>query len=237
MKYFYDLHIHTALSPCADMDMSPNNIVNMSLLKKLDFIAITDHNTLGNVEAVIKCAEDKGLMVIPGIEVESNEEVHMICLFSNLTAARQMDDIIRKHLPDIKNRPDIFGEQILYDCNDRIIAYDERLLLTATSLTVNQIKIIADQLNGLAIPAHIDRDSFSIISNLAFIPDELNISTIEISTNTDKVDFINRNKYLKKYKVIVNSDAHYLQDISEADYSIELDEKSIDCLLKYLKEV
>jgi len=234
MKYYYDLHIHTALSPCADNDMTPNNIVHMALLKGLDFIAITDHNTAGNVDAVMQCASSKDIIVIPGMEVESAEEVHILCLFPTLKDAKSMEELIAKNLPPIKNRADIFGEQILYDKGDNVIGYHENLLVTATSLTINDIKDSAENFGGVAIPAHIDRSSYSIISNLGFISEDLNFSTVEISKRNNNI--LNYYLQLNHYKIICNSDAHDLGQISEAENSIELEEKTISCLFHYLKQ-
>jgi len=237
IRYFFDLHIHTSLSPCASDDMTPNNIVNMALLKGLDFIAVTDHNSVGNVEAVMKCASDKDIVVIPGMEIESSEEVHLLCLFKTMESAAQMELFVKKHLPDIKNRPDIFGEQILYDEADNIIGYNENLLITATSLSVNRIKELADSLGGIVIPSHVDRDSFSIISNLGFIPEDLDFNIIEISKSISRDDVYHKFPYTKKYKVISNSDAHELYQISEPEEYFELSEKTVDCLFDHFRKI
>ncbi|MBZ4646425.1 MAG: hypothetical protein JG777_1914 [Clostridia bacterium] len=235
MKYFIDLHIHSALSPCADDDMTPNNIVNMAILKNLDFIAITDHNATGNVQAAIECARGKDIIVIPGMEVQSSEEVHMVCLFPTVQAANQMEQLVQQHLPKLDNRPDIFGYQILYDTNDEFVGYNNKLLVTATSLSINVIKNEVEKLGGVTIPSHIDRKSFSIIANLGFIPEELEFSTVEISKCTDRDKFLRENPDIGRYTIISNSDAHHLYDISEADESIEMADKTIDCLLNFLR--
>lgn len=234
MKYYYDLHIHTALSPCADEDMTPNNIVNMALLKGLDFIAITDHNHAGNVEAVVECARGKDIVVIPGMEVESAEEVHLLCLFPDVTAAHEMQQLVFDHLPDMRNRADIFGSQILYNSRDEIVGQEARLLLTATSLTVDNVKKEAEKLRGAVIPAHIDRNAFSIISNLGFISEDMNFTTIEVSKNAKVSELLEKHAYLRRYKMMHNSDAHHLGDISEARHFLELTSKSAALLLQIL---
>ena len=235
MKCYFDLHIHTALSPCADPEMTPNNIVNMAILKGLDFIAITDHNTTGNLQAVIRCAQNKGLIVIPGLEIETCEEVHMICLLPSLEDAQKLDSILRKYLPTISNREDIFGAQILYNEYDQIVGYEEQLLVTATSLSIERVKKLVEELGGIAIPAHVDRPSFSIFSNLAFIPEELNFTAVELSKKVNIQEFIEKNPTIEKYRLIKNSDAHFLHDISERENYLDLKEKSIDCFISYLK--
>lgn len=230
MKYYVDLHIHTALSPCGDELMTPNNIINMSLLKGLDFIAITDHNTTGNVKSVIECAKGKDIIVVPGIEAETAEEVHVVCLFKDIESAEKMGKIVYDNLPDIKNKPEIFGEQLLFDSEDNIIGYEKKMLLTATKLSIEEVKKKAEQLGGVVIPAHIDRSSNSIISNLGFVPEELGFCTLGLSRKVDKNRFLIENSYLKKYNFIVNSDAHYLKDILEKNSYVNLKEKCIDQL-------
>ena len=180
MKCYYDFHIHTALSPCGDEDMTPNNIVNMAIIKGLDAIAITDHNSAKNVLACINCAKDTPLTVIPGMEIETAEEVHMVALFDNVDALMKLDKIVSKNMPSIKNRVDIFGEQVLLDENDERVGTLENLLVTASFLDVESAVETVRNLGGVIIPAHIDKDSYSIVSNLGFVPEELKFSTVEI---------------------------------------------------------
>ncbi len=229
MRFFYDLHIHSALSPCGDTDMTPNNIVNMALLKGLDIIAVSDHNSCGNVRSVQKAAGDR-LLVIPAMELETSEEVHLLCLFPDLESASKMEDAIRSKTPFIKNRPEIFGNQYYFDENDNILGEEESLLVRATGIDIYSAVKMAGELGGVAVPAHIDRSSYSILSNLGFIPPDLKIGAVEITSD-------GREAMAEEYKslaVLTNSDAHYLWDISERDYFIELPEKSISCVLSHL---
>jgi len=138
-RYFYDLHIHSALSSCAENDMTPNNIVNMALLKGLDFIAITDHNSAENVKAVMKCAQNKDIIVVPGMELETAEEVHLACLFPDLESVIEYSRKIYSSLPEIKNNERIFGQQLVVDSGDKIIRIVDGLLSTATRLTIDEI--------------------------------------------------------------------------------------------------
>ena len=140
MKLFYDLHIHSALSPCGDMDMTPNNIVNMSIIKGLDIIAVSDHNSVGNVEAVISAANGKELLVVPAMEVETSEEVHVLCLFPDISSAKKMAGAVKKSLSGIKNKPEIFGRQIFMNDMDQITVEEENLLVSATSLSIDNGK-------------------------------------------------------------------------------------------------
>ncbi|WP_058485122.1 PHP domain-containing protein [Defluviitalea phaphyphila] len=231
MKYAYDLHIHTALSPCADEDMTPNNIVNMSILKELDIIAITDHNSCENAEAVMKVAKGTDLLVIPGMEIETSEEIHMVCLFPNIDFANKMQNIVYDNLPKLKNDKNIFGKQLILDDKDDIVGENEKLLLTATKLSIYDVVKYTKELKGVSFPAHIDRKSYSIISNLGWIPKDLDIHTIEVSK------YCNIDKIISKYNdfmIIKSSDAHYLTDILEREQFIEIKSKSIEEIIKYL---
>lgn len=222
MKIFYDFHIHSALSPCGDNDMTPNNIVNMSYLKGLDAIAVTDHNSCGNVRAVTEAAQDMDLIVIPGMEIETSEEVHMVALFPDIQSAEEMEEILKKSCPPILNRAEIFGNQYYMDKNDEIIGEEERLLVTASGLDIYAVAEKVKALSGVVYPAHIDRDSYSVLSNLGFIPPDLDISAVEITKK-------NRERLCGEYdnyEIITSSDAHYLGNISEKEFFIDVSDKN-----------
>ena len=236
MRAAIDLHIHTALSPCADDDMTPNNIVGMAWLKGLDIIAVTDHNAAMNCEAVMECAKEKGILFIPGMEVESSEEVHLVCLFPCIESVLKMQDIIHAALPNIENREDIFGKQVVMDKNDNVVGYFPKLLINAAGLGIDEIFSDVDKLGGVTIPAHVDRDSYSIISNLGIIPEYLEIKTLEISRDTDLKKYIERNPHLKPYSFVRSSDAHHLGDILERESYIDLEELSARCLIDTIKK-
>lgn len=221
MKCYYDLHIHTALSPCGDSDMTPNNIINMALIKGLDVIAITDHNSAKNVSACIECARRAGgLSVIPGMEIETAEEVHMLALFDNEDAVMELDRIMEEKMPPVKNRPDIFGEQIILDADDKPTGSVDNLLVTASSLDIAEAAALVRSLGGAAIPAHVDKDSYSVVSNLGFIPEELAFSCVEVK-DPSKINRLSLTNRMDKYLLLHNSDAHYLWDIHEREYFIE----------------
>lgn len=229
MRMYYDLHIHSALSPCGDNDMTPNNIVNMSLIKGLDIIAVTDHNSCGNVRAVIEAAAGR-LLVIPGIEIETSEEIHVVCYFPTIECAEEMWKYVKEHMQNIKNREEIYGEQLYMDSEDNIIGKEEILLVTATTLNIYEVFSAAKRFGGIAIPAHIDRSSYSILSNLGFIPPDLEVSALEI---TPKNRTALEDKY-KNIKIISNSDAHYLENISEQEFYLKDMFKSAEKVLEYL---
>ena len=230
MELYYDLHIHSALSPCGDNDMTPNNIVNMSIIKGLDVIAVTDHNSCGNVRAVMDVAGDR-LLVIPGMEVETSEEVHVVCYFPNIESCERMGEYIKEHMQGIKNQEEIFGEQLYMDSSDNIIGKEENLLVTATDLDIFEVVEKAKEFGGVAVPAHIDRSSYSVLSNLGFFPPELVVDTVEI---TAKNCLRMQEEYGKKYNIISNSDAHYLEDIQEPEFFIQIMSKSAEKVIEYL---
>jgi len=234
MKYYVDLHIHSALSPCADDDMTPNNIVNMALLKGLDIISVTDHNSAENLEAVIKCGEKTGILVIPGMEIETTEEVHVVCFFPSLDKALKMQEEVYKALPSIKNRPDIFGNQLIFDEQDNVIGFLDRMLITATGITIENVNNKVKELDGVMIPAHVDRESYSILSNLGTLPNEIKVKCLEVSKFCNLDSFIHKCPELSGYEFIKSSDAHSLGNILERESIIELEEKSISCLINYL---
>lgn len=233
----YDFHIHTALSPCGDNDMTPNNIVNMAYLKGLEAIAVTDHNCVKNAAAVIEAGKNAGITVIPGMEIESSEEIHIVSLFPHIDAALEAEKHVFLHLPKIKNREDIFGQQLIIDSEDNVTGKMEQMLITAADLDIFAVFDMVKSLGGVCYPAHVDRHSYSVLSNLGFIPPELKTSFIEISKNVDNPEEYVKNKELLRYKVIRSSDAHYLGDISEAVNDIEVLGNSTKNILLYFTEM
>lgn len=227
MKLYYDFHIHSALSPCGDNDMTPNNLINMSIIKGLDAVALTDHNACENVRAAAAVAGDK-IIFIPGMEVETSEEVHIVTLFPTADAAEEMQRILVDSSPYIPNRPEIFGNQYIMDENDEICGEIDRMLVTASGLDIYTVVAAAKDLGGIAYPAHIDRESYSVLSNLGFIPPDLDISAVEI---TEKSRAALEGEYSNRYNIITSSDAHYLWDISERNHYIKVSDASVRGIL------
>ena len=236
MKAFYDLHIHSALSPCAENEMTPNNIVNMAYIKGLDIIAVTDHNSALNCEAVLKCAKTRGIVAVPGMEIETREEVHMVCFFPGLEEVIKMHEIVGNALPKIENREDIFGQQLIMDEDDNVIANYKQMLLTAADLSVDEVFEIVNNLRGVVVPAHVDRDSYSIISNLGAVPEYLDIKYLEVSKDCMVSSFLDKNPYLSVYSFLKSSDAHNLGQILERESTIELEEISLECFIQSLRK-
>ncbi len=219
MKYYYDLHIHSNLSPCGDKDMTPNNIVNMAHIKNLDIISVTDHNSCKNFPALKKLGDTRNIIVIPGIEVNTKEEVHLLCYFKDYLDCNEFSDIIYESLPKIKNNPKIFGEQLIYDEKDDIIKKEDVLLTGASKYSINEIIKLVKENKGIVIPSHVNRRANGIIGVLGFIPENLDFKYIEIS---GEVNAKLLKKLQDKYKIIINSDAHRLVDISERNNYLEM---------------
>ena len=220
MKLYYDLHIHSVLSPCGDEDMTPNNIVNMAYLKGLDMISVTDHNSCGNVRAVMKAAEGK-IKVIPGMEINTREEVHVLAYFPTIEKAEDMEKLIKKELIKVKNDPDIFGRQLIMDENDEVVGEEEMLLVNAVDLDIYEIQKEVKERGGIFVPAHIDRSSYSVLSNLGFLPPDLEVDGVEI---TEK-NFSDLSAMYADYPLFSSSDAHYLEDIAEKSHFIDITDK------------
>ncbi len=232
-KLYYDLHIHSVLSPCADDLMTPNNLVNMSMLKGLDFISVTDHNSADNLMAIASLCEEQDVVLIPGIEVESKEGVHLLCYFQMVDTALKFSEDIAAHLMNIKNNETLFGHQWVMNAYDDVIASKEVLLLQSCSLSVEEIVAQVISLEGLVFAAHINRQSHSILTHLGFIPPTLELTGVELNR-----DIYERqgSKEVGYKHVLINSDAHTIDAISERVYYISGVEKSKQGFFSYFKE-
>ena len=217
-KYKADLHIHTCLSPCSDLEMGPTAIVEESLAKGLDIIAICDHNSAENSDAVIQVGVKKGLHVFPGMEINSKEEVHVLGLFKTQKKAMAMQEIVYSHLTE-KNRPEYFGEQIIVNEFDEIDGVQDLMLIGATTLGLTEIVDTIHNLGGLAIASHVDRPSYSVLSQLGFIPSDLKLDAIEISSRVDMKSLHTQIPDVEKFPVVTSSDAHFLKDIGSVSTS------------------
>ena len=224
MKMFYDLHIHSTLSPCGDDEMTVNNIAGMAFLNGLDIIALTDHNTAKNCPAFIKACLRTGIFGVPGMELTTAEEIHIVCLFSSLDDVMAFDEEVYSSIPNIKNRPDVFGNQYILDSEDNVIGKEEKLLLTATSLMLDEAVELVKKYNGVCYPAHIDRESNGIVSILGSFPESPFFGCYELNDGNNREVYENRFELLKHKPRIISSDAHYLWDINEKLNSIELPE-------------
>lgn len=224
MKLFYDLHIHSCLSPCGDDDMTVNNIAGMASLNGLDIIALTDHNTAKNCPAFIKACQKNGIFGISGMELTTAEEIHLVCLFNSLEQTLAFDEEVYPNIPNIKNRPDLFGKQQILDEDDNVIGEEEKLLLSATSLMLDDAVKLVEKYNGVCYPAHIDRESNGIVSILGTFPQDPFFGCYELNDGNNREEYEKRFEHLVGKRRLVSSDAHYLWHINERVNSIELPE-------------
>lgn len=234
MKYYYDLHLHSCLSPCGDMDMTPNNLVNMAKLLGLDVIALTDHNTSLNCDAAIKAGEKIGLLVIPGMELTTSEDIHAVCLFPTLEKALSWNSYVDEHRIKIKNKPDIYGRQVIMNENDEETGEIEHLLIPATDISIMNAHKLVKDFGGVCYPAHIDRDSLSILSVLGEIDEACGFTTAELADKSKLSEIKSQHPILNKLNIVTNSDAHYLENMREAEKYIELDSLSRENIIEYL---
>lgn len=234
MKLYYDFHIHSGLSPCSSNDMSPNNIVNMSLIKELDAIAVTDHNGIDNVRVTVEIGKKLGLIVVPGMEIQTVEDIHSLVLFKTVDDLEKFYASIIDRKLKIKNKPERFGDQYIYNHEDEVVDSDPYYLITPFNITIDQTIEGAKAFGGLLIPAHINRNSFSILKSLGFISKDLEIENIEWYKELPRDRTEYKDKLLRPYRELINSDAHELVDISERVNYIEVEEKSIEGIFKTL---
>jgi PHP family Zn ribbon phosphoesterase len=210
-----DLHIHTVLSPCGDLDMSPVNIVSAAEQKGLDIIGITDHNTTRHCDITSAIAEEKGIFVMQGVEITTKEEVHCLAFFENNDSLNIFQDYLEANLPYILNDPQKFGYQVQVDKNDRIIYEEKKLLINAISKSINEVEAFVHSLNGLFIPAHIDKMRNSIYSQLGFLPPDIKADALEISRNSSPSYFASVHPEISEFPLIRSSDAHFIADIGK----------------------
>ena len=203
-----DLHVHTVLSPCAEVEMIPPLIVDAALEKGLHLIAITDHNASANVQAVMQAAKGTDLWVLPGMELQTREDVHLLCLFDNLQQLQSWQTVVDSLLPDQPNNIDFFGEQFIVDAEGDFIRREERLLLNSVNISLENAAHKVTQLGGLAIPAHVNRKAFGLIEILGLVPDYF--EALEISRHIDPQTARQKYPQLGSHALIQNGDAHML---------------------------
>lgn len=221
-RYFYDLHLHSCLSPCGDDDSTPNNIAGMAALSELDIVALTDHNTSKNCPAFFKAAQNYGITPIAGMELTTSEDIHVVCLFERLEDAMEFDAYVEDHRFKVRNRPEIFGTQTVLDENDNHVCELPYLLTNATEISIEDVVSVVRSHGGICYPAHIDRDANGLIAILGTVPPDSEFTFYELRdrSNTDGYS----EKYgIDKARLLISSDAHYLTDIKDKENFIELD--------------
>lgn len=223
-----DLHLHTVLSPCGDLEMSPTNIIAKAKEKGLDCIAITDHNTTRHGKLARDLGRENHIFVIMGAEVTSKEEAHCLCFFEDDNSIDSFEIWLEEKLPKIPLDQDRFGYQLVVNAEEEIIDQMEFLLINAIDADLDEIYEKVNSLNGIFVPAHINKSANSLISQLGFVPPDIKADALEISRHITKTNFIKKNAYLKKFQFIQNSDAHYIDDVGGVYCNLIMKELSFD---------
>lgn len=221
-KFYYDLHIHSCLSPCADDDNTPNNIAGMAKLCGLNIIALTDHNSCKNCPAFFKACKRYGLIPVPGMELTTSEDIHVICLFEDLGKAMGFDEAIQSRRMLVDNRKDIFGNQFVLDGDDNIIGEEQYLLSNATDISIEDVPALVERYGGICFPAHIDRQANGIISVLGTFPETPEFNAVEFNS-ADNIEEYSKKYSIKDKTIIVSSDAHCLTGLKDKENYFELD--------------
>lgn len=211
----YDLHIHSALSPCADDDMTPQAIAGMAMLAGLSAFALTDHNSALNCPAAAHWAGEYGLIFVPGIEVTTSEEIHAVCLFPTVGAALDFSRVLRGRLPDFDNDPAIFGEQLIFDPRDEIAGRERIMLSNATDLSLCDLRRDIARRGAFCFPAHVDRPSYSVLSSLGAFPPECDFRTAEVSRPERLPELAAAHPEMAGMRILTNSDAHTLSLVGD----------------------
>ena len=230
MDLFADLHIHSCLSPCGDNEMTPGNILGMAVVKGLDAVAISDHNAARNLPAAQKIADAYGLLLVPAIEITTREEVHLLGYFPDVPTAVSFGAMLKEHLPPKKNKPSLFGEQLVMNEDDEVVDHEDALLIGATDLPLEVCAEKVRDVGGVPVPAHINRGSNGLLVNLGFMPADPAFTTVEVWRHLPCPMEPLENKH-----VLHSSDAHYLGDIQEPEFTLHLPEKTVAAVLGWMR--
>lgn len=225
MKLACDLHIHSCLSPCGDSLMTPNNIVGMAYIKQLDVIAVCDHNSARNLPAIKEVADMMNVLLLPGMELTTREEAHMLCYFRTVEDCMAFGEHIYAHLPPMPNNEKFFGRQQVMNAQDEETAVEGRLLISALNLSFEECAAAIREAGGLCVPAHINRGSNGVLNSLGFLPSGVHYDALEIS---HKVAMPTLD--LSGYRLLESSDAHYLENILEPEFFLDAYERSVNAV-------
>lgn len=232
----YDFHIHSCLSPCGEREMTPNNIAGMAKVLELDIIALTDHNSAGNCRSVIEAAKPLGLTVVPGMELCTAEEIHVVCLFAELEKAEEFSDYVKSTMPPVKNDIEVFGEQLYLDANDEMTGSEEILLTLASNISIDDVPKLVAEYGGFCYPAHIDRPSYSLLATFGMIDESMGFSCAELTPFADLDKLTAQHPALEKMRIMRSSDAHCLEVMAAAEQgSIKLERLSAKAVIEALR--
>ena len=235
--YSADLHVHTVLSPCGDLDMSPANIVEIAARQKIDILGITDHNSTKHGALISKLAAKKGIFVLCGAEVTTKEEIHCLTFFENFETLMVFQEYLDKHMGDVLNKDNRFGYQVVVDENDIIVEEVDKLLIAAIDQSIDELEEQVHSLDGLFIPAHIDRTANSLFSQLGFLPPGLKADALEVSKMSTPESILQKHPELAGYTMIQSSDAHFPEQIGTRVTKFELKTRSFEEISMALKGV
>ena len=232
MKLACDLHIHSCLSPCGDALMTPNNIVGMAFIKQLDVIAVCDHNCARNLPAIKEVADMMNVLLLPGMELTTREEAHMLCYFRTVEQCVAFGEMIYAHLPPIPNNEKFFGRQQVMNAQDEETDVEERLLISALDLGFEECEKLIHAADGLCVPAHINRGSNGVLNSLGFLPPDARYDALEVSKSVAMPAMD-----LSAWRLLESSDAHYLENILEPVFHIETVERSINAVFEAIEGI
>jgi len=231
------MHVHTVLSPCGGLDMSPSKIIDHAVREKIDILAITDHNSTKHCGLAQELGKRKGITVLAGAELNTMEEIHCLAIFENIDKAGIFQQFIDRNLNVVNNKPDLFGYQVIVDEDEQILAEEDRLLVASLKVSVHETEKMVHDLGGIFIPAHINRPYNSIYSQLGFLPSELKADALEISRNANYEMFIREHPELSGYKLITNSDAHHGEQIGRNTTDYYLKQPEFEEIAMALKDI
>ena len=236
MKWYKaDLHIHSVLSPCGSLEMSPKAVIKKAKEESLDIIAITDHNSLLNCPAYSYYASKENILLIYGVEIQTSEEIHIIALFPNWELAKQFNDLLYRSLLPVKNDPDYFGDQVVVDKDENIVKFLDTALINSSIWNYEETIENIIKYEGVYFPAHINAPNYSVLSQLGFIPNYPELYASEIILKENIQDFTSKNPQFSEMNLLTNSDAHYLKDIAIAFSYFYLDQLTIKNLFSLIK--
>ncbi|MDZ4198776.1 MAG: PHP domain-containing protein [Kiritimatiellia bacterium] len=227
-----DLHLHSCLSPCGSLRLSPSRIVRRARETGLEAIALTDHNTARHVPLTARLCREAGLVFVRGLEAHSSEEIHVLCLFEQEDAALEFGQFLYAHLPPVRCIPEKMGDQVIVNEAEEILETLDRYLVNATDLTLTEIVERAHQMGGLAIPAHVDRPSSGLLGRLGFLP-PLPCPTLEVSARYDRKR--DPSGLAAHHRLITGSDAHEWEDIGNVFTNIEVRTRTTGALIEALR--
>lgn len=211
-RFVADLHVHSLLSPCAAIEMTPRNIINHAVDRNIDIVAITDHNACDNVAAAVEAAAGTNVVVVPGMEVETKEEVHILTLFETMDQLKSFDGYVVSKLSGRVNDQERFGAQIIVDACDEFIGFREDMLLASLTCGVEEVTAEVAARNGICIASHVDRPVYSLLSQLGFAPPDLLLEAVEVSRLTSIKSAAEKFPLIGGLPVITSSDAHFIRD-------------------------